>query len=47
MFEAVGLLDEVLTLACDCGYGLELLGPPEPVSSEGRGQRLELLVLAT
>jgi hypothetical protein len=42
VFEAVGTIDELQTLACDCGCGLEVVGWPEP--AEERGE-LELVAL--
>ena len=42
VFEAYGPLGEVLALACECGCGLELTSPPDPVEG-GSGP---LVVLA-
>jgi hypothetical protein len=43
VFEAHGTLDELETLACDCGCGLQVIGWPE--EAEGRAGELELIPL--
>ena len=42
VFEAHGTLEELESLACDCGCGLQIVGPPEPVAEYGE---LELVPL--
>ncbi len=44
VFEAVGTVEELLALACDCGCGLELIGWPESVEP-GRTERLSVIPL--
>ena len=47
LFEAYGPLDELEALACECGYGLQLLGWPVPVEDAETGAvGPELLPLA-
>lgn len=41
-FEAIGPLEELETLACSCGAGLEILGLPEASDGPAYG-RFELL----
>jgi hypothetical protein len=44
-FEALGPLEELETLACSCGGGLEILGFPDEAERPAQG-RFELLPLA-
>jgi hypothetical protein len=44
VFEAVGALEEVEALACDCGCALELLAWPEPAEGRTGNLVLELVV---
>jgi hypothetical protein len=44
-FEAIGPIEELETLACSCGGGLEIIGFPEEFERPARG-RFELLPLA-
>ena len=43
MFEALGQLEEIEALACDCGCTLELLAWPEPVEDGAGELALELV----
>jgi hypothetical protein len=43
VFVAYGTLEELETLACDCGCGLEIVGCPE--EAEGRAGEVELMPL--
>ena len=46
VFEAVGPIEELLTLACDCDCALELVGWPEQVDGvDGRGHLVSLIAL--
>jgi hypothetical protein len=44
-FEAIGPLEELETLACSCGGGLEIIGFPDESEAPRQG-RFELLPLA-
>ena len=41
LYEAFGPLEELLALACDCGCGLALAGPPDAVE-DGAGSLVVL-----
>jgi hypothetical protein len=43
VFEAYGTLEELQTLACDCGCGLEIIGCPDEAG--GRPGEVELIPL--
>jgi hypothetical protein len=42
VFEAYGPIEEIETLACDCGCALAVLAWPELVSENGRVEQLDL-----
>ncbi len=47
LYLATGPLEELETLACDCGYGLQMLGLPEPLADvDGQDGLLELMPFA-
>jgi hypothetical protein len=46
VYEALGLLQEIEGLACECGCGLAIVGWPEPLSQNGRVPSLELTLVA-
>ncbi len=41
VFEALGPLEELEALACECGCALEVIGWPDPVELEPSGAQLE------
>jgi len=43
VFEAYGSLDELETLACDCGCALQVISISEAAPDHARDHRLELL----
>jgi hypothetical protein len=43
LFEALGTLDEIEALACDCGCALEILAWPEPAADGADELVLELV----
>jgi hypothetical protein len=46
LYEAHGRLEEIETLACECGCGLAIVGWPEPLPVNGRVPALELTLVA-
>jgi hypothetical protein len=45
-FDAIGRIEELETLACPCGAGLEVVAWPEPTDDGPGGGGFELLPLA-
>jgi hypothetical protein len=43
VYEAYGPLEEIAVLACECGCGLEIIGWPDPVASNGAAESVELV----
>ncbi len=45
VFEAVGTVEQLLTLACDCDCALELIGWPDRVEGVGEDHVLSMIPL--
>ena len=46
VYEAVGTIEELVTLACDCGCSLEVVGWPDEAGDSERDAELDLSPLA-
>ena len=47
VFEAIGSIDVIDTLACECGCGLAIVGWPEFATENGHVEPLELTLVGS